>query len=65
MSMFDVPDMTARDLMTRFYTDWLSGTTKSKALRNAMLDELRQRRQQHGAAHPLFWGGFILTGNPV
>jgi len=64
MSMFDVPDMTARDLMTRFYTDWLSGTTKSKALRNAMLAELRQRRQQHGAAHPLFWGGFILAGDP-
>ncbi len=65
MSMFDVPDMTARDLMTRFYTDWLSGTTKSKALRNAMLAELKQRRQQHGAAHPLFWGGFILAGNPM
>jgi CHAT domain-containing protein/tetratricopeptide (TPR) repeat protein len=65
MSMFDVPDMIARNLMTRFYTDWLSGTTKSKALRNAMLAELRQRRKQHGAAHPLFWGGFILTGNPT
>jgi CHAT domain-containing protein/tetratricopeptide (TPR) repeat protein len=64
MSMFDVPDMTARDLMTRFYTDWLSGTTKSKALRNAMLAELEARRQRHGAAHPLFWGGFVLAGDP-
>jgi len=63
MSMFNVPDMTARDLMTRFYTDWLSGTTKSKALRNAMLAELRYRREQRGAAHPLFWGGFILAGD--
>jgi len=63
MSMFDVPDLTARDLMTRFYTDWLSGTTKSKALRNAMLAELTERREQHGAAHPLFWGGFILAGD--
>ena len=63
MSMFDVPDATAKELMMRFYTDWLSGTTKSKALRSAALGLMQERRKQGNSAHPLFWGGFILTGD--
>jgi CHAT domain-containing protein len=25
---------------------------------------LAHRRQLKGVAHPLFWGGFVLVGNP-
>jgi CHAT domain-containing protein/tetratricopeptide (TPR) repeat protein len=64
MNMFSVPDKTASEVMTRFYDNWLSGTTKARAFRNAVLSVLRERRQTHGAAHPLFWGGFVLAGDP-
>jgi CHAT domain-containing protein len=64
MSMFDVPDKATSMLMERFYTNWLSESTKAAALREASLSMLRERREEKGAAHPLFWGGFILVGDP-
>lgn len=64
MSMFDVPDETTPELMERFYENWLSGQSKAAALRNASLSILRERREKYGSAHPLFWGGFILSGDP-
>jgi len=64
MSMFSVPDKSTVTLMERFYRDWLSGNSKASALRQASLSILQERRETHGAAHPLFWGGFILVGDP-
>ena len=64
MSMFNVPDQTTRRLMEQFYANWFAGASKSAALRQASLSILQERRQSHGAAHPLFWGGFILVGDP-
>jgi CHAT domain-containing protein len=64
MSMFDVPDETTPELMKRFYENWLSGQSKSAALRNASLSILRERREKNGSAHPLYWGGFIFVGDP-
>jgi CHAT domain-containing protein len=64
MSMFAVPDESTTDLMERFYENWLSGQSKSSALRNASLGILNERRANGQSTHPLFWGGFILVGDP-
>jgi CHAT domain-containing protein len=64
MSMFAVPDESTSDLMQRFYENWLSGQSKSSALRNASLSILNERRDNGSSTHPLFWGGFILVGDP-
>jgi len=64
MSMFSVPDESTSDIMERFYENWLSGQSKSSALRNVSLSILNERRAKNLSAHPLFWGGFILVGDP-
>jgi CHAT domain-containing protein len=64
MSMWSIPDKQAQMLMRGFYSNWLSGGSKSGALRNASLELLSRRRAESGTAHPLFWGGFVLVGDP-
>jgi CHAT domain-containing protein len=64
MSMFNIPDQSTVSLMEKFYSNWLSGDSKSTALRDASLAVINERRQSSGTAHPLFWGGFILVGDP-
>jgi CHAT domain-containing protein len=64
MSMFAVPDESTASLMERFYGNWLSGQSKSEALRNASLSILNERRKKGASSHPLFWGGFVLVGDP-
>lgn len=64
VSIFPVPDETTKSLIRSFYRYWSSGFTKSLALRQTQLDLLRERRRLAGAAHPLYWGGFVLVGNP-
>jgi CHAT domain-containing protein len=62
--MWSVPDQQTRELMQSFYENWLSGQSKSSALRQAALSILIQRRESTGSAHPMFWGGFVLVGDP-
>ena len=64
MSLWKVPDKETCDLMDNFYKNWLSGQTKKEALRQSALKVLNACRSKYGAAHPLFWGGFILAGDP-
>jgi CHAT domain-containing protein len=64
ISMFAVPDESTSELMERFYTNWLSGKSKSAALHDASLSILREHREKQGTAHPIFWGGFVLIGDP-
>jgi CHAT domain-containing protein/tetratricopeptide (TPR) repeat protein len=64
MSLWPVPDRQTRELMQSFYENWLSGRSKSSALRQAAVNALRQRWESIGSAHPLFWGGFVLVGDP-
>ena len=52
------------ELMVTLYTNWLGGQSKSAALRNSSLNILNERRKSGGSTHPLFWGGFILVGDP-
>lgn len=64
MSMFEILDETATELMPEFYRRWISGAGKAGALRGAALKVLRERRERYGNAHPLYWAGFVLVGNP-
>jgi CHAT domain-containing protein len=50
--------------MNLFYGNWLSGQTKKEALRQAALKVLNDRRAKGEPTHPLFWGGFVLLGDP-
>lgn len=64
MSLWKVRDEETRKLMTRFYEVWLSGGRKKDALRQAVLSVLSDRRERGQSTHPLFWGGFVIVGDP-
>ena len=65
MSMWGVPDLETRELMTAFYR-CLTGDEKSRAraLRLAVLEEMKIVRSRYGNVNPLFWGAFIFLGEP-
>jgi CHAT domain-containing protein/tetratricopeptide (TPR) repeat protein len=64
MSLWNVPDRETAELMTRFYELWLGGMSKSEALHASALEILKKMRVEKGHGHPLFWGGFVLIGDP-
>jgi CHAT domain-containing protein len=64
MSLWQVPDKETGVLMSEFYRYWLGGMSKQDALRESSLDILEDCRVKRGTGHPIFWGGFILIGNP-
>lgn len=63
-SLYKVPDDSTRSLMTKFYSNLLNGKDKLAALQDAQLATLHERRKLHNAAHPYFWGSFVLVGKP-
>ena len=63
-SLYKVPDEATQQLMTEFYSRLAERATKLAALRGAQLEIIRQRREQHDAAHPFFWASFVLVGDP-
>ncbi|MCP4634184.1 MAG: CHAT domain-containing protein [candidate division Zixibacteria bacterium] len=64
MSLWDVPEKETAQLMEYFYQDWLSGETKSGALRKSALKVLKDRQSNQKSTFPMYWGGFILAGDP-
>ena len=62
MSLWDVPDLETRELMTRFYRLWLSGLEKPAALRRAQLQMRAVVKARYGRDLPYYWGAFVLTG---
>lgn len=62
-SLYQVPDEATRPLMVDFYRGLLAGKSKLTALREAQLGALKKRRDTQQAAHPFFWGSFILVGD--
>lgn len=58
MSLWRIPDVQTRALMSAFYERLLSGVSCVEALRAAQL-ELRQRYPD-----PYYWGAFICSGAP-
>jgi CHAT domain-containing protein len=59
MSLWQVDDLSTRDLMTRFYRKLENGEGRSAALRSAQLETLTQPAQRH----PFYWAAFQLTGD--
>lgn len=55
-SLWAVPDLETRTLMTGFYDALAAGAAKPAALRSAKLG-IRQRQ-----AHPFYWAAFVVTG---
>ena len=62
MSLWQVSDHTTYQIMVQFYKNLKKGLAKDQALRQAKLEYLRNT-DDYGA-HPYYWAGFILTGNP-
>jgi tetratricopeptide (TPR) repeat protein len=58
VSLWKVYDLYTKELMSRFYAQYLSGDTYGSALRNAKLHMIRDE----DTAFPQFWSGFILIG---
>lgn len=74
-ALWDVPDVSAEQLMPRFYREWQRAGDKSRALRAAQLSMLRDLRAGRlkvptpfGDAtlppHPALWASFVLLGEP-
>ncbi len=58
VSLWNVNDESAADLMIRFYRHLQAGKTKSEALRQAQLETIRDN------GFPFFWAPFVLVGKP-
>ena len=56
VSLWNVNDQSAADLMIRFYRNLQTGMTKGEALRQAQLETIRDN------GFPFFWAPFVLIG---
>lgn len=64
MSLWNIYDTVAPEIMTDFYSRIKAGVGKSKALQQASLAYMQKRRATNGAAHPYFWAAFVCVGEP-
>ncbi len=56
MSLWQVPDFQTQELMTTFYTNWL---TKKQPIPDAFRAAQQAMREKY--EHPYFWAGFVLV----
>jgi len=54
--LWTVNDKSTAQLMKRFYEGLQAGASKSKALRDAIIDV------KAGSPHPYYWAPFVLMG---
>ena len=58
VSQWDVSDLATAYLMDRFYSGFVAGHGKARALRTAQLAALERFN------HPALWSPFVLIGEP-
>ena len=56
MSLWSVPDKQTAELMSLFYSNYLQGISKSRALKNAQVDMRKKYK------NPCYCGVFMLLG---
>jgi CHAT domain-containing protein/tetratricopeptide (TPR) repeat protein len=62
-SLWQVSDSDAAALVSRFFAKLADSQKNAFALREAQLDMIRKRRKEKGAAHPVAWAAFQVTGH--
>jgi len=60
VSLWEVPDKSTATIMQFFFQYLKKGYTKDEALKTAKLDFIQEYPTR---AHPLFWAGFVPSGN--
>ncbi len=60
-TLWQIPDEETADLMSRFFEELSQGASVPASLRKAQTAQIVDRREKHGAAHPIFWGAFTTT----
>ena len=63
MSLWEVPDRSTAEIMVNFYKELADGKTKDMALRQAKLNYLADPSISVDLKKPLYWAGFIATGD--
>jgi len=58
-ALWPINDKSTADLMREFYKSIIQGRSVNESLRSAKLKMIRS-----SCAHPFYWSGFVLQGNP-
>jgi len=62
MTLWEVEDKVSAEIMLNFYRFLFKGYSKSEALRKAKLEHIKNADPLK--AHPYFWQGYLLVGDP-
>jgi CHAT domain-containing protein len=62
MTLYELPDEEAAQMMRNFYALLANGEDTATALHKAQLSVISERRKKYGAAHPYFWASFVFVG---